>query len=196
MNNFYAQLFGLIALFTDAAIVNLLTKIINWLIRKITKIKNKYQNQYRRYIAKYIKYLNKYFKYAKKYLKLIFSKIRLIVVSFGIIFVLFQSVLMINDFRFKSMYPNKTTSLTYSSKPFSILICFPIVDQNNKIFKSRNFSKIELMSESTMKNKLNFTITFGYSKINFNYTVLKKVLFKNSFFNNQTYLSRCFRIEF
>ena len=105
MNDFYAQLFGLIALFTNATAVNLLIKIINWLIKKI---KNKY--------LKFI--LN-------KHLKFIFLKIRLIIISFSLIFVLIQSGLMINDFRFKSTYPNKTTSLTYPSDPFSIVVCFP-----------------------------------------------------------------------
>ena len=197
MNDFYAQLFGLIALFTGCTVVNLLTKIINWLN---VKIQTKYGNQNRSYVEKYLKYIH-------RYLKLTFSKSRLIIILISLIFVLVQSGLMMNDFRFKSTHPNKTTSLTYSSDPFSIVVCFPIEVwiayrkasnlQNIKILKSNNFSKIELMTESMFKEKFDFIeINYGYNKINFNWTVSTKVIFKNSIFDNQSFLSRCYRIEF
>ena len=78
MNDFYAQLFGLIALFTGCTVVNLLTKIINWLIGKIP---TKYRNQNCRYVEKYLKYIN-------RYLKITFSKSRLIIILISLIFVL------------------------------------------------------------------------------------------------------------
>ena len=197
INDFYAQLFGLIALFTDATIVDLLTKIINWLIEKI---QNKYRIKYGRYKGKYLKYINKLH-------KLIYSKIRLIIISFSLIFVLVQSGIMINDFRSKSTYPNKTTSLTYSSEPFSIVLCFfneeydendNILDiQDSEIVKSNNFNEIELMTESMIEDNFNFIeINYGYNKINFNWTVSTKVIFKNSIFSYLNFLSRCYRIEF
>ena len=199
MNDFYAQLFGLITLFTGCTVVNLLTKIINWLI---VKIQTKYVNQNRRCVEKYLKYIN-------RYLKLTFSKSRLIIILISLIFVLVQSGIMINDYRFKSANPNKTTSLTYSSDPFSIVVCFPIkvmirnADRkvlnfkNFKILKSNNFSEIELMTESMFKEKFDFIeINYGYNKINFSGTASKEVIFKNSIFDNQSFLSRCYRIEF
>ena len=199
INDFYAQLFGLIALFTGCTVVNLLTKIINWLIEKT---QNKYRNRYCRYVEKYLKYIN-------RYLKLIFSKIRLIIILISLIFMLVQSGLMINDFRFKSTHPNKTTSLTYSSDPFSIVACFPIevrirnADRkvlnylNFEILKFKNFSEIELMTKSMFKEKFDFIeINYGYNKINFNRTASKEVIFKNSSFEGQSFLSRCYRIEF
>ena len=190
MNDFYAQLFGLIALFTGCTVVNLLTKIINWLIEKI---QNKYRNQN--------------CKYVKKYLKLIFSKIRLIIILISLIFVLVQSGLMINDFRFKSRHPNKTTSLTYSSDPFSVVVCFPIEVwiksrrvinfENFKILNSNNFSGIELMTKSMFEDNFDFIeINYGYNKINSNWTASKEIIFKNSTFDNRSFLSRCYRIEF
>ena len=184
MNDFYAQLFGLIALFTGFTVVNLLTKIINWLIEKT---QTKYRNQNCRCVEKYLKYIN-------RYLKLIFSKIRLIIILISLIFVLVQSGLMINDFRFKSRHPNKTTSLTYSSDPFSIVVCFPI---ESKILKSDNFSEIELMTESMFEDNFDFIeINYGYNKINFTRTASKEVIFKNNAFDDQSFLSRCYRIEF
>ena len=192
INDFYAQLFGLIALFTGCTVVSLLTKIINWLIKKI---QTKYRNQNCRYV--------------EKYLKLIFSKIRLIIILISLIFVLVQSGLMINDYRFKSTHPNKTTSLTYSSGQFSIVVCFPIevwirnADRkvlnlkNFKFLNSNNFSEIELMTESMFEDNFDFIkINYGINKINFNRTVSKEVIFKNSIFNDQSFLSRCYRIEF
>ena len=184
MNDFYAQLFGLIALFTGCTVLNLLTKIINWLIEKI---QNKYRNQNCRYVEKYLKCIN-------RYLKLTSSKTRLIIILISLIFMLVQSGLMINDYRFKSTHPNKTTSLTYSSDPFSIVVCFPI---DSKILKSNNFSEIELMTESIFKENFDFAeINYGYSKINFNWTASKEVIFKNSAFDDLNFLSRCYRIEF
>ena len=116
---------------------------------------------------------------------------------------------MINDFRFKSTHPNKTTSLTYSSDPFSILVCFPIEAwirnadrkvlelQNLKTLNSNNFSEIELMTEPMFEDNFDFIeINYGYNKINFNRTVSKEVIFKNSAFYDQSFLSRCYRIEF
>ena len=198
MNDFYAQLFGLIALFTGCTVVNLLTKIINWLIEKI---QSKYRNQNRRCVEKYLKYIN-------RYLKLIFSKIRLIIILISLIFVLVQSGLMINDYRFKSANPNKTTSLTYSSDPFSVVVCFPIEEsdkndnildiQDSKILKSNNFSEIELRTESMFKNKCYFIgLFYGYNtRIRLSWIISKKVIFKNSTFDGKSFLSRCFRIEF
>ena len=177
MNDFYAQLFGLIALFTDATAVNLLIKIINWLIKKI---KNKY--------LKFI--LN-------KHLKFIFSKIRLIIISFILIFVLIQNGLMINDFRFKSTYPNKTTSLTYSSDSFSIVVCFPLVGQNKKTLKQIDFSLMEKETYSIFEENINsISIRYGYNNINFTLIFSTNVIFKNSTFDGQNFLSRCFRVEF
>ena len=198
MNDFYAQLFGLIALFTGCTVVNLLTKIINWLIEKI---QNKYRNQNCRYVEKYLKYIN-------RYIKLTFSKSRLIIILISLIFVLVQSGLMINDFRFKSTHPNKTNSLTYSSDPFSIVVCFPIElvwiasrkesnFKNFEILESNNFSEIELMTKSMLEENIDFIeINYGFYKINFNRTASKEVIFKNSTFFNQSFLSRCYRIEF
>ena len=135
MNDFCAQFFGLIALFTGCAVVNLLTKIINWLI---VKIQTKYRNQNRRCVEKYFKYIN-------RYLKLTFSKSRLIIILISLIFVLVQSGLMINDFKFKSTHPNKTTSLTYFSDPFSIVVCFPIKFwiKNRKVFNLKNLKNLK-----------------------------------------------------
>ena len=185
MNDFYAQLFGLIALFTNATMVDLSTKIINWLAKKII-----YQRKHRRYVVKYLRFI------LKKNFKFILSKITLITILISLVFVLIQSGFMISDYRFNSKYPNKTSSLTYSSEPFSTVICFAIVERNAKILKSSHFSEIEKNTNFTFKEKFKtIEIYYAFNKISFDWTVSKKGLFKNSTFNNQIYLSRCYRVE-
>ena len=196
MNDFYAQLFGLISLLTGATAVGLLTKIINLLISNqyfkivivdlLTKIIN--------WLIKKVKCLTHLYKYLK-YLK--YLKTKSISVFICLIFVLVQSTLVVNDYRLKSAYPNKTSALTISSEPFSIVVCFPIYKANDKILKTKNLAHIEKETESVFDKRIrNIIINNGFKSINFNLVFSKKTMFKSSVFLNEIWLNRCFRMEF
>ena len=100
-------------------------------------------------------------------------------------------------YKLESEYPNKTSALTFSSEPFSILVCFPIYKENDIILKTKNLSHIEKVTESVFDERIgDIAIYYGFGKINFNLTFSKKDIFKSSVFNNETLLTRCFRMEF
>ena len=198
MDDFYTQLFGLISLLTGATAVGLLTKIINSLINSqyfktiIVDLSTKIINL----LIKKIKCLTRLYKYLKyqKYLKT-----KLVIVFICLIFVLVQSALVVSDYRFKSAYPNKTSALTFSYDPFSIVVCIPIYKANAKKQKNKNLAHIEKVTESRFDNEIikkNIFIDYGFNRINFNWTFSKKAIFKSSVIDNKIWLNRCFRMEF
>ena len=191
VNDFYAQLFGLISLLTGATSVGLLTKIINLSINRtiIVDFLSKIIN----WPIKKVKCLTLLYKYLK-YLK--YLKANLVIVFICLILVLVQSALVVNDYKLKSAYPNKTSALTLSSEQFSIVVCFPIYEANDKILKTKNLSHIEKETESEFKKRVLFNIFYGPDSIKFNWKFSKKAIFKSSVFNNETCLTRCFRMEF
>ena len=52
------------------------------------------------------------------------------------------------------------------------------------------------MTKSMLEENFDIEINYGYNKINFNWTASKEVIFKNSTFDNRSFLSRCYPIEF
>ena len=113
----------------------------------------------------------------KKILKLIFLKTKLVIVFICLILVLVQSALVVNDYRLKSAYPNKTSALTFSSEPFSIVVCFPIYEENDIILNNENLAHIENLTELVFNKGIDdIKINYGFGEIYFTRKFQKKHL--------------------
>ena len=186
MDDFCLQLFGLLALFTGTSILGLLHALLSLTNKKLTA---HFKNE------RLLRILR------SAYPKLKFA---LTLLSFG--FVLSQSLVMISEFRFHSSHPNRTSTLNFSSEPFSVVFCFCIENsegdgkieagRNSAILRNLSFASIEEASSDLYSNGVNFTTLYsGLKQIEGNFRISNEVLFKSSKFDDRLCLSRCIRVD-
>ena len=187
MNDFYLQFFSLLALFTGTTALSLLNALFS---RTFEKLEAYLKNQ---------KLL--------RLLRLAHPNLRHVLTLLGFVLVLIQGLNMLNEFKFNSAHPNKTTTLNFSSEPFSIVLCFPIENaerdrdikenRNSVILNNFSFAVIEEYSNH-LKHSETDSIVFlsGGQTIKAESKFLDEVLFKSSRFKGQSCLSRCFRVDF
>ena len=123
------------------------------------------------------------------------------------VLVLTQGLDMINEFKFNSAHPNKTTTLNFLSEPFSVVVCFPIENaegdrqikegRNSAILRNFSFTAIEKYSQNLSHSEIKLIeIHAGNKPKNEELRWSDAVLFKSSEFENRTCLSRCFCMDF
>lgn len=187
-DDYYLQLFGLLGLFTGTSIVRLLPALLLLLVKKL-----------KRHHSSYYKFF--------RIFRLIYPKIRFTICFLSFVFVLNQSLLMVKEFEFNSEFPNKTSSISFINDSFSLVVCFPIAHafykdgeiskkRNSRLLKKYDLKYIEFRTTLAFSRNFRLKITYGDSQIETNYTVSDDTLFKSSIFEDQTCLSRCFRIDF
>ena len=182
MSDFHLQLFGLLALFTGTSVLRILHVLLSRTLRVAArKIEPLLRNE---------KLL--------RIFRLVISNLRHVPTLLGIVLVLFQSLVMVNEFRFHSSHPNKTSTLNFSSEPFSVVICFPILENGEDSSTIRNFSfdSIEEASKRVWDNRIESIGLFSVNeRIESNFNISDEILFKSSKINDILYLSRCFRLN-
>ena len=202
MDDFYLQLFGLLALFTGTSVLRLLHAVLAWATKRIEPL------------LKNEKLL--------RTSRLVHQKLKAALTLLSFVLVLTQGLAMVNEFRFHSSYPNRTSSLNFSSEPFSVVICFPILvyedgktNEGKKFFLLRNLRDHETQgNSSTILREFNFTVLenrsyhllyseirhfevfSGNKAIRVEFKISNEVLFKGSKFNDTSYLSGCLRVDF
>lgn len=118
---------------------------------------------------------------------------------------------MLQDYRFKSNHPNKTSTLkfTLEFEPFSVVICFPIktiistddLGRNSSglkefDFKSLSFKAIKSKTDALKETIESFTLNYGFKEKPIKRNVSDKVFFKSINFDDEARLSRCFLVDF
>ena len=175
--DYYLQLFGLLTLFTGTSVVRLFPAMLSLSVKTFRKHNSKYYKFFRIF-------------------RLTYPKIKFAITFLSFIFVLNQCLSMVTEFEFKLNYPNKTSSSMFISDPFSLVVCFPTDPANVKQMNS----EFKLIEEDTRwfldDNSLQAYIKSGTNLINASFSISNEVLFKNSTFESQVRLSRCFRIDF
>lgn len=180
LQDFYPQLFGLLSLFTGASVISILQKLFDKTIKAARKF---------------------------NYLKFILSRLKIVIIVIVVSINLYISYLFIEDYNLKLNYPNRTLSLTYSSKPFSLIFCIPLeilIYNDNRIEEGRNSRILDNYSLNELETKTNglfdsqlkvFTLYFAHYNSPLNKTISERVLFKNGTADNKPCLQRCFRVE-
>ena len=200
MNDFYLQLFSLIALFTGNSVLRLLHAIHSLAAKKIQRIKK----------SKKLKSLKKYCKNKKilKVFRLVCPNFKHVLTLLSLVIVLVRGLIMINEFRFHSSHPNRTSTLNFSSEPFSVVVCFPIENfidgeiikgRNSEILRNFSFNSIEELSKNISHfGIISIKIMAGVERIRPKlHYYPDEILFKSSKFKGQQHcLMRCFRINF
>ena len=182
MDDFYLQLFGLLVLFTGTSVLRLLHALLSLILpMAIRKIEPLLKNE---------KLL--------RIFRLVLPKLKHVLTLLSIVLVLVQGLAIVNEFRFHSGYPNRTSTLNVSSEPFSVVICFPFSPFEEDPSLLRRFSL--LVIEEATKNLLferteGFEIFSGNKQIETIFNISGDLLFKSSKFN-QRWLSKCFRVDF
>ena len=176
MDDFYLQLFGLLTLFTGTSVLRLLQALLSLTLQMASqKIEPLLKNE---------KLL--------RIFRLVFRNLKHAPTLLCLALVFIQGLVMVNEFRFHSSHPNRTSSLNFSSEPFSLIICFPIFPP--KIF---SFNSIEKVSKSVLlERRKGIGIYSGNQKIKSKFQISDEVLFKSSKYHYSLRLSRCFRVDF
>ena len=188
MDDFYLQLFGLLALFTGTSVLRLLHALLSQTLPVVTrKIEPLLKNEK----------LLRIFRLTLRNLKHALTLLCLVLV-------LVQGLAKVNEFRFHSSHPNRTSSLNFSSEPFSVVICFPIESsiedgkikegRNSEILRNFSFQSIEEDSRNLSKSKIKRIEILANNK-QIKPKLSNEVLFKSSKFDDQPCLSRCFRAD-
>ena len=174
MDDFYLQLFGLLALFTGTSVLRLLHVLLLLASRKIEPL------------LKNEKLL--------RIFRLVLQKLKHLLTLLCLVLVLMQGLATVNQFRFDSSYPNRTNSLNFSSEPFSVVICFPLYEEDST-FKNFSLDSIEVSEKVYVSGIKSIDIYSGKKRFEPKYKRSDEVLFKSSKFNGTRFLSRCFRLD-
>lgn len=181
MDDYYLQLFGLLTLFSGTSVLAALIRLSDSLTKRIRTS-------------------NRYLQYA-------ISKSRFVLVLAASVFILLQSGLMLTKYRFRSVYPNKTNILNFTSDPFSLVVCFPVeilLHNDDQIVNGRNSAILKRLNLVQLRNSTGaasrliekFEIFYGLRAVDFNFEISYKILFQKATFEEQPCLARCFRVEF
>lgn len=192
-DDYYLQLFGLLTLFTGTSIVTLLPALLLLSVKK-----------FKRHHFLYYKFL--------KIFRLVYPKVKFTITLISFAFVLNQCISMINEYNTKTFHPIKTSTTTFISEPLSLVVCFPIEiafsqDEEERIEEGRNSAILKKYDLNSIEEHItdfflnpnksfNLEIVSGSGPIKMKYNISKEIIFKNSTFENQTCLSRCFRFDF
>ena len=178
MDDFYLQLFGLLALFTGTSVLRLLHALLSQALPVVTrKIEPLLRNEM---LLRNFRLTLRNLKHAPTLL--------------CFILVLVQGLAKVNEFRFHSSHPNRTSSLNFSSEPFSVVICFPLYGEDSLINFSFNSMK-EASNSLIFERTERIEIWSGKKRFEPKYRRSDELLFKISKFNDTCFLSRCFRLD-
>ena len=182
MDDFYLQLFGLLTLFTGTSVLRLLHALLSLALPVATrKIEPLLKNE---------KIL--------RIFRLALANLKHVLTLLCLVLVLVQGLPMINEFRFNSSYPNRTSTFNVSSEPFSVVICLSFfdLDKHLPLLRKFNFHSIEEGTKSLLRESTeSIEIYSGEKQIKANLHISGEVLFKSSEFDGQRWLSRCFRVN-
>ena len=179
MDDFYLQLFGLLVLFTGTSVLKLLHALLSLVLPVASrKIEPLLRNE---------KLL--------RIFRLVLSNLKHVLTLLCLVLVLVQGLAMVNEFRFHSSHPNRTSILKFSSKPFSVVICFPCYMEDPSAFKSFSFNFLEEDTKNLIKTEIKYIVIFaGTQQIEPKLHISDEVLFKSR--KSDGLWSRCFRIDF
>ena len=182
MDDFCLQLFGLLALFTGTSVLRLLHALLSLALPVATrKIEPLLKNE---------KLL--------RIFRLVLPNLKHALTLLCLVLVLVQGLAMVNEFRFQSSHPNRTSTLNVSSEPFSVVICLSFLELEEDLPLLRNLS-LHSIEEDTKSLLLERTedieIYSGDKQVEANLHISGEVLFKSSEFDGQRWLSRCFRLN-
>ena len=189
MDDFYLQLFGLLTLFTGTFVLRLLHALL-LLALSLTarKIEPLLRNE---------KLL--------RIFRLVLPNLKHVLTLLCLVLVLVQGLAMMNEFQFHSSHPNRTTTLNYSSEPFSIVICFPIENSqgdgeiqertNSKILRNFSFYWIKKNSKNLSQSGVKDINIFSANRRLGPKLHVSDEIFKSSKINDILYLSKCFRVD-
>ena len=179
MNDFHLQLFGLLALFTGTSALRLLQALLSLMARKIEPL------------LKNEKLLQIF--------RLAIPNLKNVPILLCFVLVLIQGLAMVNEFRFHSSYPNRTSTLNFSSEPFSIVMCLPILayeeDGRNSSILNESVESIEKHSKD-LNHSIEDMEIYSSEGIKPEFKFSDEVFFKILEINGQRRLSRCFRLDF
>ena len=183
MDDFYLQLFGLLVLFTGTSVLKLLHALLSLVLPVASrKIEPLLRNE---------KLL--------RIFRLVLPNLKHLLTLPCLVLVLVQGLSMVNEFRFHSSHPNRTSSLNFSSGPFSVVICFPILDYKEHSYILRNFSfnSMEAASKRLSARWIKSIDFFSGNKpIESKFKISNEVLFKSSEYYDRLWLFRCFPVDF
>ena len=183
MDDFYLQLFGLLTLFTGTCVLKLLHPLLSLALRATArKIESLLRNEK----------LLRIFRFAVRNLKYV-------PILLCLVFLLVQSLAMVNEFRFHSSHPNRTSSLNFSSEPFSIVICIPILlyEKNSSASRKFSFHLIERDLKNVVSKFIDdIKIYSGNKRIEPKPHISNEVLLKSSQFRGSLWFFICFRLNF
>ena len=194
-NDLLIQMLSFLTLFTGSSIVGLVPAFISGLVHRLNVIDD------------------------DKYVRLVRPKIQLTLILFSTAIVLSQTFSMMNDFKRKTLSPNKTNILNFSFEleSVSLILCFPIEllippgssiteKQNSKLLQAHTFGQIERLTDSGFDRMLR-SVELRFGATNNTKNLRKKhsdeVLFKTESFNSTwqgknvtgPVLTRCFRLD-
>lgn len=186
--DYYLQFFGLIGLFINISV----NEILFYSIRSILKL-----------ICLKIKKISN-----QLYLRLsVFIKISVLLIC--LIFSIIISIQMIHNYQTNRRQPIKSalSDFTNDQRPFSIILCIPyqfikfgsMRIENETIFNNLTFQEIEDTSNLAFEKLIDKIYTiYGSEERSIQIDYSKKVYFRRSEYGkyrNESFLSRCFRIE-
>ena len=181
MDDFYLQLFSLLTLFTGTSVLTLLHALLS-IVMPVTarKIEPLLRNE---------KLL--------RIFRLVLRNLKHTPTLLCFVLVLVQGLVMVNEFRFHSSHPNRTSSLNVSSEPFSVVICFLRYKADASTLRRLTLNSFKEVSNSLLSERTkSIEIYSGNKRIEQEVHISDEVLFKSSKFNNKSYLSRCLRLDF
>ena len=172
-DDYYLQLFGLLTLFTGTSVVRLLPALLSLSVKT-----------FRRHNFNYYRFF--------RIFRLFYPKIKFTITFVSFIFVLNQCLAMFSEFEFKSNYPNKTSSSTFITDPFSLIVCIPIryiiqsFGKDSKNFKeslylkNHDFKSIEKSTRDALSAcSLQTEIYSGNNTMQAEFSISNEVLFKS-----------------
>lgn len=190
-SDWYLQFFGLLTLFANTSIFDVTCLVVVRLAKALGK------EQHRCFVS-------------------MLRPFKALLVAFAVVFIFVQSTWMLQDYRFRSAYPNRTNILKFTSKfePFSIVVCFPVETiiyhheeiaqaqhyqfaHNDELLKSWPLAKLRSLTDHAMKNKTTGLFLFyGFVSKQFVWKVKENIIsFRNITCGNRTCLARCFWVE-
>ena len=181
MNDFHLQLFGLLALFTGTSVFKPLHALLSLALPVAArKIEPLLKNEK----------LLKIFRLALPNLKHILT-----LLCFA--FILTQGLAMINEFSLHPSHPNRISAVTFSSEPFSVVICFPRYRKGSSSLRKLSFHSIEEATKRLFTYRIkSIDVYAGIQRIEPKFHISDEVLFKSSEYPDGLWLSRCFRVDF
>lgn len=134
-----------------------------------------------------------HFRYYQRY----YPKFRFALLVFSFLFFLVQSTCMYEDYRHKSLYPNRTRIGNYTSEiePFTMIICLGLSDELQLALARNSVAEIGNLTEQ-LRNAVEVNLLYGNKNEKFNYSVSRRLLFKTETFGSEQLTFRCFSLDF